>query len=211
MRRSLLTLLPLTVAFAPAEAQRGRFPTTNAPKWWGSAWGGYQWSNTVSDRSTGAHWNFDAGWMVRGTLERQVAANTAVGLAFNYSRMPLTFNSFVPAGGCVRCDAKATIASYGLLLRNGGGRGLHAVYELFVGAMQFGKFTFSDPAQSRGDISDIDLAFSAGTGFGYAMSQDFQVIALYELGRNVHESSGIQNARRLTRHSTTRIGLRVGF
>lgn len=211
MRRSLLTLLALTVAFAPAEAQRRRFPTGDTPKWWGSVWGGYQWANTVSDRSTAAHWNFDAGWMFRGTLEREVATNTAIGVAFNYTRMPLTFNSFTAAGGCLRCDADATIATYGLLLRNGGGPGLHVVYELFAGAMQFSKFTFSDPAQNRGDISDIDFAFSGGTGFGYGMSQDFQVIALYEMGRNIHESSGSQNTRRLTTHHIARVGLRVGF
>ena len=228
MRRSLISLVTpvITLAFctvlaAPAAAQFGRVPETGQagrdPTWWGSVWGGYQWSNPVSDNRSAAIWRFDSGWGFRGTLERELGGSTAIGVAFNYVRMPLSFRGFATPGGgtaCASgCEATATMASYGLVLRNGGGRGLHPVVEGFLGAMQFNNFDFDVASEApSGEISNTDLAFSVGAGFGYSLSRDFQVIALYDIGRNVHERSNQTfGANRITQHYATRVGLRVGF
>jgi opacity protein-like surface antigen len=225
MRRSLLVSIGLvTLLSAPASAQLGRFPTgrqsgVDDPKWWGSIWGGYQWSNAVDDERSAGYWDFDAGWVIRGTFEREIGRQTAIGVAFNYVRVPLTFESYLVSGSrppgtpqCATCDATATIASFGLLLRSGGGRGLHPVFEGFLGAMQFSKFEFKvASAQPSDPIEDTDFAFAVGTGFGYALSRDFQLIALYELSRNVHERSRQTQGGRVTQHHGTRVGLRVGF
>ena len=126
------------LAALPAQAQRrggggrgGDFGR-NEPNWWGSFAMGYQWSNAVSDPKTDALWNFDANWSMRASVEREVAPRTAVGLVWKYSRMPLSIRSVAPSGVCRPCDAEATIASYGVTVRSGGGRGLHLVYEGFL-------------------------------------------------------------------------------
>ncbi len=131
--------------------------------------------------------------------------------------MPLVFRGFASPGSgtkCVAgCDATATIASFGLLLRNGGNRGLRPVFEGFLGATQFTNFEFESAAdRPNPEIRNTDFAFAFGTGFGYSLSRDFQLIALYEVSRNVHDrAEQLVGARRITQHYATRVGLRVGI
>ena len=211
------------LAALPAQAQRrgggergGDFGR-NEPTWWGSFAMGYQWSNAVSDPKTDALWNFDANWSMRASVEREVAPRTAVGLVWKYSRMPLSIRSVAPSGVCRPCDAEATIASYGVTVRSGGGRGLHLVYEGFLGATQYNNFTLNPTASAAANstfanVRNVDLAWAVATGAGYSISNEIQLVAMYEYGNSIHEKAEVSLfQRRTTQHYTTRLGLRLGL
>lgn len=214
-------LLALVSLATPAMAQGRRGPGRgggmggydDAPKWWASAWGGYQWSNQVGDPATNSTWNYDSNWSLRLTAEREVAPRTTIGLAWNYSRMPLAVVGNSSATACrTGCAAEGTISSYGVTLRSGGGPGFHIVYEGFLGATQYSNFSVEGAgAAAFADVKDTDFAWAFGTGFGYSLSRDFQLVGMFEYGNSVHEKSGDLFQRRTTQHYTTRIGVRVGL
>ncbi|MEO6445301.1 MAG: hypothetical protein ABIZ91_06470 [Gemmatimonadaceae bacterium] len=215
-------LLVLAMAGVPSGAQgrRGgdRGGTAGSePTWWGSFAAGYQWSNAVSDPGTDAVWNFDSNWSMRASVEREIAPRTTVGLAWRYSRMPLSITSSASGGVCQPCAADATIASYGITARSGGGRGLHLVYEGFVGATQFNNFTLAPAASPAAQaafasVRNVDFSWAVATGAGYSLSNEFQIVALYEYGSSVHEKgSNSPFQRRTAQHYTTRLGVRLGI
>lgn len=201
----------LSAQFPRGPGDRGRF--RDEPRWWFSAWGGYQWSNAVGDPETQTTWGFDSDWSMRLSAERSVAPGTTAGLVWNYSRMPLTILGTNSTAVCRQgCEGEATIASYGVLLRSGGGPGLHLVYEGFLGAMQYGNFSVQGDGATRfAEVKDTDLAWGIGTGFGYGLSRDFVLTAMFEYGNSVHERSRDLFQRRTTQHYTTRVGVRVGL
>ena len=212
-----------SMAALPAQGQRrggggrgGDFGR-DEPNWWGSFAIGYQWSNAVNDPKTDALWNFDANWSMRASVERAVAPRTAVGLVWKYARMPLTITSTGASGTCRPCGAEATIASYGLTARSGGGRGLHLVYEGFLGATQYNNFTLNPTSSaaatsSFSNVRNVDFAWAVATGAGYAISNEVHIVAMYEYGNSIHEKAQVSLfQRRTTQHYTTRLGLRLGL
>lgn len=214
--RHLAGFLVIAAAAAtPAAAQGGPFGFggSDGPKWWGTVSGGYQWSNMVSDRATNSIWNFDSNWMVRASVEREVAPRASVGLGWSYSRMPVLISSRDAAEPCQPCSAEATIASYGVTLRSGGGdRGFHLVYEGFLGVLQYGSFVLDGvTAPLFRDVSNRDFAWVLGFGFGYAVARDFQIVAMYDYGNSVHERTPDLFQRRTTQHYSARVGVRVGM
>lgn len=218
---TVLAAVALAAVSATAQAQRdgarGAGAAPDDPTWWGSFAAGYQWSNAVGDPGTASVWNFDSNWSMRASVEREIAPRTAVGLAWRYSRMPLSITSNTSTGACRPCDADATIASYGLTARSGGGRGLHLVYEGFVGATQFNNFTLSPAASPAAKatfegVRNVDFSWAVATGAGYSLSTEFQIVAMYEYGSSVHEKgSNSPFQRRTAQHYTTRLGVRVGM
>lgn len=217
VRRIVPGLSLLSVIAAPLAAQ---FPREvrggDAPKWWMSLWGGYQWSDRVSDPGSESDWLFDQSWSTRLTAEREVVPGVSAGVAFNWTRMPLRLRSTAPGGGCTGCEGEATIASYGLMLRSGAARArsFHLVSEGFLGAMRFTSFEVegSSPTATRaGEIADTDFTYALGVGFGYGFTRDWQGIALFETANSIHERAPEGFAQRNARHYTTRVGLRVGF
>lgn len=212
MRRLLrITIALLLIAGRQAEAQFG--PTSeSSPKWFGSAWGGFQFGGFVPDDESNATWDFDTNWQIRGTLEREVGSRVAVGVAFSYARLPLTYSSTVSAT-CTRCAADATVTTYGGLVRFGGGPGFHQVAEVFIGALRYASFEQVSPGgRLAPESGNMDFAFGLGYGFGYSLAEDWQVVLVQEYLNSLHErSTQVTGGGRLTRHYTTRLGLRVGF
>ena len=214
--QGLLLLLALS-ASSRAEAQVGRQRDSDGyPKWWMSAWGGYQWGDRVSDPKTNADWLFDQSWSTRLTIEREIAPDVAAGLAFNYSRMPLRYRNVSGGGTCTPCSGKATLASYGLTARTGmgGRRGFHFISEGFLGVIQYTHFALegnSTTAVAARDISNTDFAYSIGLGFAYALSRDWQIVTVLETLNGIHERSEDLFGQRNSRHYSLRTGLRAGF
>lgn len=211
-----LMLLAVSLVATRADAQFGRRESSGgAPKWWVSAWGGYQWGDRVSDPKSNAGWFFDQSWSTRFTIEREIAPGTSAGIAYNYSRMPLSFASLDASGSCrPRCVGDATLASYGLTARSGmGGRGMHLVYEGFIGAVQYSHFTLegsSATAQSAKGISNTDFAYGFGVGFGYALSRDWELLGVFDTLNGIHERSDELFGQRNSRHYQLRTGVRFG-
>lgn len=213
----LMGVLMLTLIASSAQGQDRRGPRRmggfGGPEWWGSAWAGYQWSNPVGDPTTKSVWDFDSNWSMRLTAEREVAPRTTMGLVFNYARLPLTIAGGQSATSCrTGCLAEATMASYGLMARSGGGPGLHLVYEGFAGALRYSNFTLTrGTAPEYAGMKNTDFTWSFGTGLGYGIGRDFELSAMFDYGTSVHEKSSDLFQQRTTRHYTTRVGLRVGL
>ncbi|HEX4935347.1 MAG TPA: hypothetical protein VFV33_19335 [Gemmatimonadaceae bacterium] len=224
MTAALLTTFVLT-AMAPArgEAQEGRGPRRSrgfggGPSWWFSGSAGWQWSNPVGDPTTRSVWDFDSNWSARFSAEREVAPRTTLGLVFNYARLPLLVQTQSGAtGGCrIPCVGDATMATYGLMARSGGGAGFHLAYEGFIGAMRYSNFTFTPSASSVpttefSGLSNTDFAWAFSTGVGYGLARDYELTAMFDYGTSVHEKTQDLFQRRTTRHYGARMGLRVGL
>lgn len=214
--RIFLTFLLATVVATRADAQFGRRESAgSAPKWWLSAWGGYQWGDRVTDPKSNADWLFDQSWSTRFTIEREIAPGTSAGIAYNYSRMPLRFGSLDPSGSCrPTCKGDATMASYGLTARSGmGGRGVHLVYEGFIGAVQYSHFTLegqSPAAVAARSISNTDFAYGFGIGVGYALSRDWEWLGVFDTLNGIHERADGLFGQRNSRHYQLRTGVRLG-
>lgn len=214
--RSVLVLIVIAAIATPAEGQRGRDRGRfdgGDPTWWGSVAGGYQWSNILGDPGTSSIWNFDSSWSLRLTAEREISPGITFGLGYSYARMPLTVSGGSSATICrPACPGEATLASYGVVFHSGSGRGLHMVYEGFLGALQYGNFAVEgDGAATFADVTNTDLAWAIGTGVGYGLSRDFQLQAVLDYGNSLHEKSNDLFQRRTTQHYTLRMGLRVGL
>ncbi len=212
--RRLLGIVPflLLIVGRQAGAQFGSMRDDAPPRWFGSAWGGFQFGGFVPDDKSNATWDFDTNWQLRGTLEREVGSRVAVGIAFSYARLPLTYSSTTSAT-CSRCAADATVATYGGLVRFGGGPGFHQVAEVFIGALRYGNFEQVSPRGALAPESgNTDFAFGLGYGFGYSLAEDWQVVLVQEYLNSLPERSPqTTGGGRLTQHDTTRLGLRVGF
>ncbi|MBK8251011.1 MAG: hypothetical protein IPK85_26985 [Gemmatimonadetes bacterium] len=201
---------PLDAQRRPRERARDQgLVVGNAPRWFATAGPGIHWGPYVVDDATGSTWDLDAAFSLRGSLEREVARFLAVGVAFNYARLPLNFNTFGGTSGCSRCAADATISSYGATVRYGGGPGFHQVIEGFLGALRYGNFAVTG---REVDISNTDFAFGAGYGFGYTIAPDWQLQFVQDGLYAVHErSTSGQGGGRFARHFNSRLSLRVGF
>jgi hypothetical protein len=189
---------------------------TAAPRrsaWSASIGSGIQWGDFIVDQATLSSWDFDAGFPLRGTLERTVASRVSVGVAFSYARLPLTYTGLSVSPICGgQCAADATISSYGALVRMGGGPGFHQVLEVFVGALRYGNFEQAAPRATLPPRSNTDFAFGAGYGLGYGFANEWEFQLIQDALNSVHERSTLPGAGgRIARHYTTRLGLRVGF
>ena len=184
-----------------------------APRWFASAWTGVQWGRLhVTDDASNSRWDFDAAFTMRGTLEREIRPRLALGVAWSQSRPPLTYQSLT-AGACGACAADATMTSYGLTVRYGGGRRFYQLYEAFVGVMNFRNFERVSP---RGPLEprrgSTDPALGLGVGVGYAIAEDWHVVLIQDNVTVMHERSVQPFAGgRFARSYATRLGLRVGF
>lgn len=217
--RLLIVALLATALLVPArgaaqERGRERAPRSSGgstnPRWFASLGAGFQVGDYVVDDASQSTWDFDAGVGLRADLTREVAPRVAVGVAFNYARLPLTWASTGATIGCARCSADATVSSYGALARFGGGLGFHQVAELFLGAMRYGNFVQHATGTTLAPTSNTDVAFGAGYGFGYGISPDWQVVLVQDVLNSLHERSELGGGR-MSQHYTTRLGVRVGF
>ncbi|MBC7897574.1 MAG: hypothetical protein H7066_19295 [Cytophagaceae bacterium] len=208
----LLALVALVPALLGAQERGGVFPGVRTPVWFVSAGTGFQVSDYIVDDASASTWDFDAGFMLRGSIEREIRQGVAVGLVFNYARLPMLYSSTAAGTTCTRCAADGTISSYGATVRLGGGPGLHQIVDLFLGAMRYGNFEQKSPRATLSPSSNTDLAFGAGYGFGYSLSNDWALTFVQDAVYALHErSTSPQAGGRLARHFTTRIGVRVGL
>jgi hypothetical protein len=208
MRTIILAALLALIA-GPLEAQR-RAPSTRDPSTWMSLSGGYMGLSNVVDGSTESTWEFGGGWPLRLSLERALGNGASVGVQTTYLRVPLVYSS---NGPCGNCNAHATVATYGPMLRIGRGRTFYQTFEFFAGIMQYGNFTGDDGEGTLPPSSpNRDFAFSVGYGFGYALRRDMAIELTTSYLDAVHERTNLPgNARTLIQHTTLMLGLRVGL
>jgi hypothetical protein len=182
------------------------------PNNWVSLSFGFQSSPIVRDGSTSSSWDFGSGYPLRVTLERHIGSGATVGVAGSYVRMPLEYASSSNAA-CTRCDAHATVATYGVVAHVGGGLGFYNAFELFIGAIQYGGFERDDDGTKLPPTSpNVDFAFSPSYGLGYGFARDWKGELAFNWMYTVHERKDLpNNAQVLGNHFLIRAGLRVGF
>jgi hypothetical protein len=208
----LLAVLAMVPTLLGAQERGGVFGSSRTPVWFASVGTGFQISDVIVDDASASTWDFDAGFMFRGSIERELSRGVAVGVAFNYARLPMVYSSTAAGSSCTRCAADGTISSYGATVRLGGGPGLHQIVDLFIGAMRYGNFEQKSPRGTLSPSSNTDFAFGAGYGFGYSLSNDWALTFVQDGMYALHErSTSPQAGGRLARHFHTRLGVRVGF
>ncbi len=215
----LSTLLFLSVVVTAPHTLTAQFPAApREPVWFTTLGVGLQFGGVyIVDDATQSTWDFDAGIAWAGTVERNVSRDIAVGLAWQYARLPLAYRSLSQTGPCTPgCGADATVAYAGVLGRyGGGGLGFQRILELSVGAMRYGSFE-ATPGSGGGRLApesgNIDFAVGVGGGFGYGISQDWQVMIVQGAMNTIHErSQSPSGAGRITQHYSTRVGVRIGW
>jgi hypothetical protein len=185
-----------------------------APLNWMTISAGFMASPAVPDGTTTSTWDFGSSYPVKLTAERTVAQGVTLGVAVSYVRAPLVYFANVPSSACGACNAHATVATYGVLGHyNRNARGFGQVFEVFLGALQYGNFERDTP---RGPLSpdkaNVDFAFSVSYGFEYAFTSDWRLELIQDYMNAVHERENLPgNAQTLARFYLTRLVLRVGF
>jgi len=204
---ALLTTLLLTSPVA--HAQRPGAPARTPSTWLGLS-GGMLLMGNVQDGTTGSSWDFSNAWPIRISLERSMGRGGSLGAQFTYARAPLRYSS---SGPCSSCNAHATVATYGPLLRIGAGQTWHQVLELFAGVMQYGGFTEDGSELTLPpDSPNRDFAFSVGYGIGYPIGTDWELELMTSYLSAVHERTSLAgNVQTLAQHTTLMVGLRMGF
>jgi hypothetical protein len=207
--RRLLALGALGLCATSAGAQRRHYD--DATTYWLSLSGGIANLQGVRDGRTNSIWAFGDAYPMRLTFARNIGSGNSIGLQYTYMRAPLVYRA---PNGCGNCDAHATIAAYGPMLRLGGSGGtIHEVFEAFAGVMQYGSFTTDDgnaplpPARP-----DRDFAFSFNFGIGYEMRRDLGFDLTFTQMRAMHEHTNLPNdVSTLAQHAALLFGVRMGF
>lgn len=217
MKRSVATAFVAgfgLIISSHAEAQIGRRQSYGGATWWMSASGGYTWGDRVTDPKTQSDWRFDRNWSASVSIEREFGPGVAMGVTYNYSRLPLRYQSLDATGTCDPCRGDATMASYGLTMRSGeGARGLHFASQLFIGAVQYSHFTLegsSASALAARSISNTDFAYGIGLGFGYSLGRDWEWTTMLNTLSGRHEQDRDIFGQSNSRHYSLQTGVRVG-
>jgi hypothetical protein len=215
MRIRILAVVGLAVAVSHADAQRRRGGFSQGPTNWLAVSGGISIMNAVPDGRTSSTWDFGNGFPLRASIEHSLGGGNSIGLEGSYVRAPLLYTSF-GSGACGACNAHATVASYGPVLRLGEPRyqgGFYQVLELFAGVLQYGNFTEDASGQTLPpNQPDKDFAFSIGFGLGHSIGRDFAIELNTSQMRAIHERTGLLgNAQTTITHTLFLLGLRMGF
>jgi hypothetical protein len=181
---ALLALAPL--AARPLAAQVVPVPPSSAGSpVWVSLSGALYDVQSFAGGVDGADWNWGSGVQARGTVERALRRDMAVGIAGSYARLPLT----ATGGACNGCEGNATVwtAMGTLRLGGGGGIGFHSVFEASAGAAGFANFTRgSDPSSVPGPPTSaahgIVPAIAAAWGAGYTLTRGLELSFVHEVG-----------------------------
>ncbi|MBV6521020.1 MAG: hypothetical protein MNPFHGCM_01143 [Gemmatimonadaceae bacterium] len=230
--RSLSSAALLVLAFAavlPAQEGAGRRrggrvggaaqASTSEPTFWLSVGTGILLLAPVWDGNSQSLWDFGDGFPLTFAVEREFGSGLSAGLAGSYTRAPLVYSgtgSNSACDGSIRCNAHATVATYGAVFRGGGTSGQTGMYQffrLFLGAIQYGAFEQDSPRRKLPPGgANKDLLFSAGYGFGYAFTGDWRLELTGEYMNGVHERDNLPgNVQTLARHYSIGLGLRVGL
>jgi hypothetical protein len=221
MRRVSLLVLTVTIAAAPAMAQRPRIVHLGEPAYWFSAGVAGFSGNGVNDGRTGSVWDFgnSLNLQYRASLETSVGNGSSIGIAGTYARVPFVYysNGIVPgAGACTGvngCDAHLDMTSIVGVFRAGTGVGFHQVIELSGGIVAYQNLR-EDGTKTKlpPTTGNIDPYFALGYGLGYGLSDRTQINFVPDYAIGLHERSGLSNGVSNTNSTRSlRLSLRMGF
>lgn len=210
-----LILLSL-IAASPIEAQiMRRAPRSADPAMWIGLGAGIMNGNGINDGRTSSTWDFGQGssWQYRGSIEKAIQNQSAVGLTGTYAKVPFTYTSSIAGPQtCTRCDAHLDMLGLALSFHAGGGAGFHQVLEGSAGVTHFRNLTRdSDKAKLAPVDGNTDFSLAFGYGFGYNFNPSAEVFLVQDYGLVLHERDGLGNSDSNTLTiRTTRAGFRLG-
>lgn len=227
-RRSLtlvaLLLAPpaLAAAGTPLGAQIFKVPKNVVePAFWTSVDVGYFQLQDVADSKSNSVWRFGNSVQYRASLEYAIGRGSSLGVTGTWARMPLVYQTLdgSPVCGSAACgtlassvNAHADVASLLATFHGGGGEGFHAVLDGALGATRYSGFRTDRGSLVLSPTSDLDPAFSIGSGVGYATSARTEFTLVQEYGNIFHQRGTLPNdVRTNAQQLTTRLGVRFGF
>ena len=210
-------------ALASATWSRIPAPDVGAPaSVWVTAGIGLLQTESIADGRTQSAWDLDA-----NSAQWRASINTKPrGLSLSvtgaYAQIPTTYVAIGPDPAppiegdapCLAtgaCSATTDVLTLLATARLGGGRGLHQVLELALGASGIASFRTDDGSRLAPE-QDTDFTGTIGYGVGYGFSDYFQVAIVQDFGFNVHQRDDLpSSANSLTRRHVTRLTARFGF
>lgn len=214
MRRISLALVMTLVALPPTgvDAQiirGGRFGLRD-PQTWVSATYGWQSGWTVFDGATDSRWDLGDTQQFGASIERAVTSGVTLGVRANTST-PSVLYTTGGAFGAREADTRVTQALG--IVHVTTGRDIRSVFELGLGSTIYSDFRERVTGQPLGPAkTDADFVFVFAYGLGYSFSRSFHVDVVQDLGRSLHQKTGLSAGEDTSaRISSTRLVVRYGF
>ena len=212
--RRLSLALSLTLAVLPptgASAQiirGGRFGLRD-PQTWVSATFGWQSGWTVRDGSTDSRWDLGDTQQYGASIERAVTGGVSVGVRANTSQPSVRYTT----SGLTQREADARVTQALGVVHVTTGRDIRSVFELGLGSTIYSNFRERVTGQPLGSAkTDADFLFVFVYGLGYSFSRNFHVDVVQDLGRSLHQKTGLAAGEDTSaRISSTRLVARYGF
>jgi hypothetical protein len=176
---------------------------------WTSLSVGWMSHADVCDPDANACWQFGGAPQFRATLEMPMGRGASIGVAGTHARIPLTYQGGV-LSGCNGCDADANISQLLANLRIGGASGFHQVIDLNAGMTFYSNFRSTEGTKLDPSKPLSAFNFAVGYGFGYSLSERFQIMLVQDYGLVIHKRMP-GSPGNTAQQSTTRVGARYGL
>jgi hypothetical protein len=157
---------------------------------------------------------------MRGSIERKVQENMALGVAVAYGDVdlmviPISNEEPATRASCpTLCPSRMNLWTAMATARMGAvGRGFGSTFEGGLGATGFRKLRTRDTQEAvTGFQSSWDFTAMIGGGIHYGFSNDFHLTLAQEFGIGFHSKKDLPDGAASTfRPRVTRVGLRYGF
>lgn len=210
-RSTIAACAVIVLSTGAAQAQVVPLPRSrDVPAVWISGSGALVSLQSFAGGEDGAYWSFGDGVQLRGTLERSLRHDVAVGIAATFARLPVV----VTEGGCGQCDSDVSVWQGMATLRLGGGGviGFHTVFEVAAGAMGFTNFADAGAGPPTVPLRTIVPAVAASYGAGYTLRPGLELSLVQEIGILFHSPAADASSSSSTpRFNATRLLLRYGL
>ena len=206
-----VALALMSVSFSVVDGQiiDSRRVGTGEPIAWTSLSVGWLQHGGLCDPDSNSCWGFGGAPQFRASLDMPMGRGATIGIAGTTARVPLRYDGGL-LSGCNGCDADANVSQIFGNLHIAGGSGLHQVIDVNAGLTLFSNFRRT--SGERLDPSGMVTAFTfdIGYGFGYSLTQRFQIMLLQDWGLVIHKRMSGQT-NNTANQTTTRIGARYGL
>lgn len=213
---SALFVLAAALAAPALDAQIFQRPArSGAPVLWVS--GGYGWSRpgAYDDGPTGARWQYGDAFVPSVSVELPLGrSGTTFGVTASQGDYTMRYLGGGTTGPCasIACDARGRIRSYGLLLRAGGGAGLHQILELSGGVTEYGRLRRDEDEAALEPERRRNGTLTIGYGLGFPLTQRLQLGLVQDFGLVFRSREGLpSDASRTVQNANTRITIRFGL
>ena len=204
-----LALMLVSAVTVDAQIIDSRQVGSGEPIAWTSLSIGWLQHDDLCDPGSESCWDFAGAPQFRATMEMPMGRGATIGLAGTTARVPLIYRGGL-LSGCTQCDADANVSQIFANVRIGGGSGFHQVIDLNGGITIFSNFRNENASRLDPSGTVSSFTFSVGYGFGYSLSQRFQLMLVQDYGMVIHKRIAGSSTNTAQQY-TTRLGARYGL